>query len=51
WGCVPSKTMIRAGNLLAEARRVNGMAGSATVRPDWAPVARRVREMTSDWDD
>lgn len=51
WGCVPSKTMIRAGNLLAEARRVNGMAGSATVQPDWAPVARRVREMTSNWDD
>src|ERR1700688_2377134 len=25
WGCVPSKMMIRAGNLLAEARRVPGM--------------------------
>jgi pyruvate/2-oxoglutarate dehydrogenase complex dihydrolipoamide dehydrogenase (E3) component len=52
WGCVPSKMMIRAANLLAESRRVNGMAGSATVTPDWEPVARRIRdEATDDWDD
>jgi pyruvate/2-oxoglutarate dehydrogenase complex dihydrolipoamide dehydrogenase (E3) component len=51
WGCVPSKMMIRAANLLAEARRVPGMAGSADVVPDWAPVARRVREATDGWDD
>ena len=52
WGCVPSKMMIRAANLLAEARRVDGMAGSAVVRPDWAPVARRIRDDATDsWDD
>ena len=52
WGCVPSKMMIRAANLLAEARRVPGMAGRTTVEPDWAPVARRIRdEATDDWDD
>ncbi len=34
WGCIPSKMMIRAADLLAEAGRVNGMAGSATVQPD-----------------
>ncbi len=52
WGCVPSKMMIRAANLLAEAGRVDGMAGTASVEPDWAPVARRVRdEATDDWDD
>ncbi len=52
WGCVPSKMMIRAASLLAEARRVPGMAGAAAVRPDWAPVARRIRvEATDDWDD
>jgi pyruvate/2-oxoglutarate dehydrogenase complex dihydrolipoamide dehydrogenase (E3) component len=52
WGCVPSKMMIRASNLLAEARRVNGMAGQATVTPDWAPVARRIREDATDtWND
>ncbi len=52
WGCVPSKMMIRAADLLAEARRVPGMAGGADVRPDWAPVALRIRsEATDSWDD
>jgi pyruvate/2-oxoglutarate dehydrogenase complex dihydrolipoamide dehydrogenase (E3) component len=52
WGCLPSKMMIRAGNILQEARRVNGMAGHAEVNPDWAPVAARVRaEATGGWDD
>jgi pyruvate/2-oxoglutarate dehydrogenase complex dihydrolipoamide dehydrogenase (E3) component len=52
WGCIPSKMMVRAANLLAEARRVPGVAGSATVVPAWAPVARRIRdEATDDWDD
>lgn len=52
WGCIPSKMMIRAGHLLAEARRIHGMAGEAIVRPSWEPVARRIREeATSDWDD
>jgi len=52
WGCVPSKMMIRAGNLLAEARRIPGMAGRAEVQADWAPVARRIRdEATDNWDD
>src|SRR5260370_17998143 len=52
WGCVPSKMMIRAANLLAEARRVPGLAGASTVEPDWDPVARRIRqEATDSWDD
>ena len=52
WGCVPSKMMIRAANALAEARRVNELAGAAQVQPDWAPVARRIREEATDtWDD
>jgi len=53
WGCVPSKMMIRAANALAEARRVDGLAGSVgVVRPDWAPVAARIRaEATDSWDD
>ncbi|WP_112247283.1 dihydrolipoyl dehydrogenase family protein [Kribbella monticola] len=52
WGCVPSKMMIRAANLIAETRRVDGMAGKATVEPDWAPVAQRIREeATDDWND
>ncbi|MFP3899724.1 MAG: dihydrolipoyl dehydrogenase family protein [Acidimicrobiia bacterium] len=52
WGCVPSKMMIRAAHLLAEARRIPGMAGDAGVRPDWSPVAQRIRdEATDNWDD
>jgi pyruvate/2-oxoglutarate dehydrogenase complex dihydrolipoamide dehydrogenase (E3) component len=52
WGCIPSKMMIRAGNLLAEGRRVEGMAGTARVEPDWAPVARRIRnDATDNWHD
>jgi pyruvate/2-oxoglutarate dehydrogenase complex dihydrolipoamide dehydrogenase (E3) component len=52
WGCIPSKMMIRAADLLAEGRRIPGMAGSAEVRPGWAPVARRIREEATDnWDD
>ncbi|MFC0526181.1 dihydrolipoyl dehydrogenase family protein [Phytohabitans kaempferiae] len=52
WGCVPSKMMIRAANALAEARRVELLAGQARVEPDWAPVARRIREEATDtWDD
>jgi pyruvate/2-oxoglutarate dehydrogenase complex dihydrolipoamide dehydrogenase (E3) component len=52
WGCVPSKMMIRAANLLTEGRRIVGMAGRSTVTADWAPVATRIRaEATDDWDD
>lgn len=44
--------MIRAGNLLAEAHRIPGMAGAAEVRADWEPVAQRIRdEATDNWDD
>ncbi|MEX2588145.1 MAG: NAD(P)/FAD-dependent oxidoreductase [Actinomycetota bacterium] len=52
WGCVPSKMMIRAANLLAEARRIPGMSGESTVHPAWAPVAQRIsEEATTGWDD
>lgn len=52
WGCVPSKMMIRAAGLLAEARRIPGMAGASTVSPDWGPVAARIRdEATDSWND
>ncbi|ADD41043.1 dihydrolipoyl dehydrogenase family protein [Stackebrandtia nassauensis] len=52
WGCIPSKMMIRAADLIAETRRVDGIAGTATVTPDWSPVAIRIRdEATTNWDD
>jgi pyruvate/2-oxoglutarate dehydrogenase complex dihydrolipoamide dehydrogenase (E3) component len=52
WGCIPSKMMVRAADLLAEGRRIPGMAGASAVTPDWAPVAARIREEATDsWDD
>jgi pyruvate/2-oxoglutarate dehydrogenase complex dihydrolipoamide dehydrogenase (E3) component len=51
WGCIPSKAMVRAAEVLAEGRRIPGRAGSADVTADWAPVARRIREVTDSWDD
>jgi pyruvate/2-oxoglutarate dehydrogenase complex dihydrolipoamide dehydrogenase (E3) component len=52
YGCIPSKMILRGGELVAETRRVDGMAGHATVEPDLAPVAKRIRdEATDDWDD
>ena len=52
WGCIPSKMMIRGANLLAEARRIEGVAGKAEVTPDWAPIAQRIRgQATDNWND
>jgi len=52
WGCIPSKMMIRGANLLAEARRIPGVAGSVTVEADWSPIAARIREQATDnWND
>ncbi|MEO3811931.1 NAD(P)/FAD-dependent oxidoreductase [Sphaerisporangium sp. B11E5] len=52
WACVPSKMMLRASDVLAECRRVPGLAGTSHAEPDWAPVARRIRdEATDDWND
>ena len=52
YGCIPSKMMIRAAHVLAEGRRVPGLAGSSTVTPDWTPVHARIRdEATDDWND
>ncbi|MGH3188384.1 MAG: dihydrolipoyl dehydrogenase family protein [Streptosporangiaceae bacterium] len=52
YGCVPSKMMVRAANLIAETRRVRGIAGTSTVTPDWSQVALRIREEATDyWND
>src|SRR3954470_9553361 len=52
WGRIPTKSMFRPGNALAEGRRIPGLAGSSTVQPDCAPVAKRIRvEATYTWDD
>jgi pyruvate/2-oxoglutarate dehydrogenase complex dihydrolipoamide dehydrogenase (E3) component len=52
WGCIPSKMMVRAAGLLSETRRVEGIAGKASVSPDWSQVSQRIRdEATDNWDD
>ncbi|MEM8707147.1 MAG: NAD(P)/FAD-dependent oxidoreductase [Actinomycetota bacterium] len=52
YGCIPSKMMIRGANLIAEAGRLDGVAGTATVSPDWTPIADRIRDAaTDDWND
>ena len=52
YGCIPSKMVLRGAAALAEAGRVGSLAGTATVQPDFTPVANRIRdEATTDWDD
>jgi pyruvate/2-oxoglutarate dehydrogenase complex dihydrolipoamide dehydrogenase (E3) component len=44
--------VIRAANLVADARRVATLAGTAEVAPDWGVVHARIRdEATDDWED
>ncbi|QBR91361.1 dihydrolipoyl dehydrogenase family protein [Nocardioides euryhalodurans] len=52
YGCIPSKMMIRAADALGEARRVDELAGSAEVSPDWSAVATRIdKQATNHWQD
>ncbi|MCW2764430.1 MAG: NAD(P)/FAD-dependent oxidoreductase [Nocardioides sp.] len=51
YGCTPSKLMIRSSDVLAEAGRVNRLAGTATVRPDWSVAAARIRAANHGWHD
>ncbi len=52
YGCIPSKMMVRAAGVLAETRRVDGLAGHAEATPDWGVVAARISEQaTAAWDD
>lgn len=52
YGCVPSKMMIRAADLVAEVAHADELAGSASMVPDWSRVAERIRKQaTNDWND
>jgi dihydrolipoamide dehydrogenase len=51
WGCIPSKTLIRPGDVLAAARRVPGAAEAVTAAPDAAAALAQRDYMTSSWDD
>src|SRR3954462_3596341 len=51
WGCIPSKTLVRPGDVIAAARRVPGAAAAVTGTVDVAAALARRDYMTSSWDD
>src|SRR5664280_1098064 len=51
WGCIPSKTLIRPGDVLAAARRVPGAAAAMTGEIDVAAALAQRDYMTSSWHD
>jgi pyruvate/2-oxoglutarate dehydrogenase complex dihydrolipoamide dehydrogenase (E3) component len=52
YGCIPSKMIVRAAETLAEAGRIEQLAGTATIEPDYRKPARRISdEATDDWND
>ncbi len=52
YGCIPSKMMIRAADLVAEVAHADELAGPATLKPDWTRVSERIRrQATNDWND
>ena len=51
WGCIPSKTLIRPGDVLAAARRAPGAAEAVTRHLDTAAAFAQRDYMTSNWRD
>jgi dihydrolipoamide dehydrogenase len=51
WACMPSKALLRPGELLAETRRVPGVAEAVTGELDVAAVLERRDEVIHDLDD
>ena len=51
WGCIPSKTLARPGDVIAAARRVPGAAAAVTGTIDVAAALAWRDYMTSNWDD
>jgi pyruvate/2-oxoglutarate dehydrogenase complex dihydrolipoamide dehydrogenase (E3) component len=51
WACIPSKTLIRPGDVLAAARRVPGAAEAVTGTLDVAAAFAQRDYMTSNWSD
>jgi pyruvate/2-oxoglutarate dehydrogenase complex dihydrolipoamide dehydrogenase (E3) component len=51
WGCIPSKTLIRPGDVIAAARRVPGAAQAVTGSIDVDAAFAQRDYMTSDWKD
>src|SRR5918911_714924 len=51
WGCIPSKTLLRPGDVIAAARRVPGAAEAITGALDAAAAFAQRDYMTSSWND
>jgi pyruvate/2-oxoglutarate dehydrogenase complex dihydrolipoamide dehydrogenase (E3) component len=51
WGCIPSKTLLRPGDVLAAARRAPGAAEAVTGRLDVLAAFAQRDYMTSHWHD
>ncbi|HEY3673499.1 MAG TPA: NAD(P)/FAD-dependent oxidoreductase [Acidimicrobiia bacterium] len=51
WACMPSKTLLRPGEVLAEVRRVPGAAAAVTGELDVADVLAWRDDITGHWDD
>ncbi|WP_236834221.1 NAD(P)/FAD-dependent oxidoreductase [Blastococcus sp. KM273129] len=51
WACMPSKTLLRGTEVLAEARAVDGAAQAVTGEQDVAATLARRDSFTSHWDD
>jgi dihydrolipoamide dehydrogenase len=51
WACIPSKTLLRPGEILAEVAAVPGAAERAQGHPDAVQALLHRNEMVSDWDD
>jgi dihydrolipoamide dehydrogenase len=51
WGCIPSKTLIRPGDVLAAGRRAPGTAEAVTGQLDTAAAFAQRDYMTSHWRD
>jgi dihydrolipoamide dehydrogenase len=51
WGCIPSKTLLRPGDVLAAARRVPGAAEAVTGAVDVESALAQRDYMTSSWSD
>ena len=51
WACMPSKALLRPGEVLAEVRRVPGAAAAVTGELDVDAVLARRDDIAADWDD
>lgn len=51
WGCIPSKAMTRAAQVIGEVSRAPTLVGPTETVPKWPVLADRVAEVSEKWDD